>query len=77
MRRAGQIVGLVMIGLIAVGATAWGGGVLFFAGPGGPRARAILGMILGLAADQATNFSQRIRHVAGTLPAVRSSRYRS
>ena len=48
MRRAGRIVGLVMIGSIIVGVTAWGGGVLFFAGPGGPRARAILGMILAL-----------------------------
>jgi hypothetical protein len=35
-----------MVGVLVAGATAWGSGVLFFAGPGGPRARAVLATIL-------------------------------
>lgn len=37
-----------MVGVLVAGATAWGAGVLFFAGPGGPRARAVLATILGV-----------------------------
>lgn len=37
-----------MIGVIVAGATCWGGGVLLFAGPGGPRARALLATILAM-----------------------------
>ena len=49
IRRAGQLLVLTMIAVIVAGATAWGGGVLFFAGPGGLRARAVLATILAVA----------------------------
>jgi hypothetical protein len=36
----------VAIGVLVAGATAWGAGVLFFAGPGGARARSVLAAVL-------------------------------
>jgi hypothetical protein len=52
-RRAGRRAGLALLGVFLAGATAWGAGVLVFAGPGGPRLRGALAATLagiGLAA---------------------------
>lgn len=46
--RIGRAVGLVVLGVLVVCATAWGTGVLFFAGPGGTRTRGALAVILAV-----------------------------
>jgi hypothetical protein len=43
-----RITALVLLGLIVTGATAWGAGVLVFAGPGGARMRAVLAILLAV-----------------------------
>ena len=47
-RRLGAALGLVLLGLVMAGFTAWGAGVLTFAGPGGPRVRTALTVLLAL-----------------------------
>ena len=47
-RRTGRFVGLLVIGVVVAVATAWSAGVVFFAGPGSPRARAALTATMGV-----------------------------
>jgi hypothetical protein len=49
MRRVGKVLLLAVVGLALLCLTAWGAGVLHFAGPGGPSARAALAALLGIA----------------------------
>jgi hypothetical protein len=53
----------LLSGAIVAGATAWGSGVLFFAGPGGPRTRAVLATMLAVVglAVVGTLFARRWR----------------
>ena len=46
MRRAARVLGLVILGVLVALATAWGTGVLVFAGPGSARVRATLAIVL-------------------------------
>ena len=49
IRRSLQILFVVLAGLVVTGMTAWGAGVLYYLGPGGPRVRTILALAFAAA----------------------------
>ena len=68
IRRSLQILFVVLAGLAVTGMTAWGAGVLYYLGPGGPRVRTILALVFAAATAAAfLVLSRRRRTLVGFL----------